>query len=62
MSFFFQIEIQIKKCYKKYEGAKLNYLITQLQPKDNENLLDIVTSDIKSKYSDYKTRLLNYFK
>lgn len=34
----------------------------QLKPKYLENIIDIISSDSLTKYSDLKTRLLNQFK
>ncbi|GBN72817.1 hypothetical protein AVEN_263533-1 [Araneus ventricosus] len=59
---FYQVEAQFKISGITAEETKFNYLISQLDPKFVENVWDIIRSDSQTKYTDFKTRLLNLFK
>ncbi|GBN60004.1 hypothetical protein AVEN_219810-1 [Araneus ventricosus] len=59
---FYQVEDQFKISGITAEETKFNYLISQLDPKFVENVWDIIRSDMQTKYTDSKTRLLNLFK
>ncbi|GBM40300.1 hypothetical protein AVEN_23868-1 [Araneus ventricosus] len=59
---FHQVEAQFKISGIIAEETKINYLISQLDPKVVENVWDIISSDSQTKYMNSKTRLLNLFK
>ena len=57
-----QVEAQFKINGTVSEETKFSYLISQLEPKYVENIWDIVTSYSSTKYSEFKTTLLDLFK
>ena len=59
---FFQDEAEFQINGIVSEKIKFNYLVSQLEPKFNENIWDIVTNNFAKKLTESKTRLLDFFK
>lgn len=59
---FYQIEAQFAINRITCEETKFNYLVSQLKPKYIDNIWDIIKSNVLTKYTLAKERLLGIFK